>query len=1352
MACGFTPFCSAVFGWSDLALCSLLSFHNHTYHTHTGKLGLDENSMAMVMSPLYSVPFFRTLGRKDTIKDVVATETHSLVLTEQGYVYCVGDNSEGQCGNGRTSNEERYAVRMKLPNDEPVASIAAGKYYSIVKGKSGTVYSTGNAGYGCLGLGESIKSVHSPTAINVTGTPLEGKSIVQISGGSTHVLLLTEDGIVFGHGDNSGKAPGCGCDEEVIWIPSRIKFDPIDGEIIVEISAGTDSSLILSDKGRLYMFGKRGANLDDSDTPQLVDITQVIQNRHIVSIAAGDGFGVILMNDGTVASFGNGDGGQLGAGKHVLCSEMAVEVDMRRYETKKAVSISTGVAHTLVVLDDGNVVCFGRNLAAVCGTGDLLDKYVPETTVLDGSQYGTFISAFSGGYQSYAYIARGNLYVFGDNENGQLGDGTLRNRYEPRVLLDNAVHNFLGVVVGTDHLLAYTASGELWSAGINTYGQLGDGSTATRYRPILIDSLPGRVKRIGAGNYYSLVLTENNEVYSFGGNHYGSTGHPKSSDLILTVPTLVNFRNWTVVDIEAGLEHAAALVTSSTGSRSLMTWGRNTHGKLCQNMSGSEKDNVFEPHPVFITEDMKNKEILQFVLGKDHTLVLLDDGNIFGCGSNQWLVLGEHRSSTNSFVMIDVSGVLNNGQQRFIVEIASNHNHNLMLLTDGTVMGWGHNIFGQISGNSPNSSIGTPLEILSLAPYMENHSIRIYAGRYISAVVVVPTCNGIGSDQSADVCGGHGLCIGPEKCVCEKGYREVDFCKSWNCFGVEKSEPNVCSGHGPCVSPNRCECLPGYQGVECEIPVCNTLPASNERVCSGNGVCIDRDRCICVQGWNGPNCEIHIKCGGIPSTNETVCSGNGNCSSVNVCECVSGWSGHFCETAICPNECNHNGKCVKPGECECNWGYVGKDCSFYLLAIMASVFAVLIILVFFIVIVALIMALVIVVRNVRVMVSRTQYDNDLRDPFLIAEISELEDIPANFLIDAQDLEISKEVLGQGSQGVVLRGRYMGTDVAVKFYQKSAYGIENDLTDFFRESRLLMRHSNHQNVIRFIGVCDLTNKLALVTELCVNGNLASFIEKNRGKVSWFTKLKILHGIASAMKYLQASGIVHRDLKPENCLLDEMLTVKIADFALSRFVRQATTQTDNMTLMVGTAAYAAPEVIRYRITQEDEIHSSEDEEDLTMDEDFDHDENSAHSMSLVGSVGLHSHTMRYRRSSLASNKTNSANLKENQITEDWIGDATFYDAKCDVYSLGIIMWVMYFESIYPYGRNITDVRIVANVCWRKDWRPKISRRTIIPQDHQWYIALMKRCWQFDPNARPSFHEILEELEQHLTTQDV
>jgi serine/threonine protein kinase len=176
------------------------------------------------------------------------------------------------------------------------------------------------------------------------------------------------------------------------------------------------------------------------------------------------------------------------------------------------------------------------------------------------------------------------------------------------------------------------------------------------------------------------------------------------------------------------------------------------------------------------------------------------------------------------------------------------------------------------------------------------------------------------------------------------------------------------------------------------------------------------------------------------------------------------------------------------------------------------------------------------------------------------------------LIDPRALVI-EEMLGTGSSGVVLAGRYHGTPVAVKQLHRKL--LQRDHLEYFKAECELLLSLRHPNIVQLIGGCWAIDSPAvlMVMERC-KGTLQDKLLDLDAPLPMGSRLSILLGVARALSYLHAQEppIMHRDLKPENVLLmDDDLVPKVSDFGSSREAAKLSTT------LIGTPLFAAPEVL-------------------------------------------------------------------------------------------------------------------------------------------------------------------------------
>ncbi|KAL6076589.1 Constitutive triple response 4 [Balamuthia mandrillaris] len=179
-------------------------------------------------------------------------------------------------------------------------------------------------------------------------------------------------------------------------------------------------------------------------------------------------------------------------------------------------------------------------------------------------------------------------------------------------------------------------------------------------------------------------------------------------------------------------------------------------------------------------------------------------------------------------------------------------------------------------------------------------------------------------------------------------------------------------------------------------------------------------------------------------------------------------------------------------------------------------------------------------------------------------------------IDFEEL-VFQEKIGQGGFGVVYKGTWRGTTVAIKKLLSEDMDDPSDYQEFIKEIEIMSK-LRHPNVVQFLGACLQPPNICIVTEFLEKGNLAEVLKRDKDgsePLSWHKKIKMARQAAQGMNYLHQSKpkIVHRDLKSLNLLVDENLTVKVADFGLSKL----TVTGNTLNSKVGSLNWCAPEIL-------------------------------------------------------------------------------------------------------------------------------------------------------------------------------
>ncbi|RWR87719.1 serine/threonine-protein kinase ATG1a-like protein isoform X2 [Cinnamomum micranthum f. kanehirae] len=167
-------------------------------------------------------------------------------------------------------------------------------------------------------------------------------------------------------------------------------------------------------------------------------------------------------------------------------------------------------------------------------------------------------------------------------------------------------------------------------------------------------------------------------------------------------------------------------------------------------------------------------------------------------------------------------------------------------------------------------------------------------------------------------------------------------------------------------------------------------------------------------------------------------------------------------------------------------------------------------------------------------------------------------------------------IGSGSFSVVwlARHRCLGDEVAVKEIEKKNLSNNKAKESLFKEISTLSP-IRHPNIIRLYEAIETAEKIFLVLEYCVGGDLAAYIQRF-GRVSEDVARHFMRQLASGLQVLRENNLIHRDLKPQNLLLsskDETPVLKIGDFGFARYLKpQGLADT-----VCGSPLYMAPEII-------------------------------------------------------------------------------------------------------------------------------------------------------------------------------
>lgn len=384
------------------------------------------------------------------------------------------------------------------------------------------------------------------------------------------------------------------------------------------------------------------------------------------------------------------------------------------FANKKIIQVSAGNVSSFAIDSEGQVYSWGNNNWSQLGVGEDTGSYYDSPLAVDTSgvlKDKKIVKMSSGDYHSLAIDKEGQIYSWGNNSFGQLGNNLTKKSGSPvkvdtsGVLKDKKI---VEVSAKSSYSLALDSEGQVYSWGDNGYGQLGNNSNVNSRVPVKVDNSGGlkdkKIVQLSAGYNHSLVVDTEGQVYGWGNNRFGKLGNglTSSSRIPVKVDTSDVLKNKKIIQVSGGYSQSLAL--DSEGH--VYSWGYNFHGQLGNN------SNVNSSLPVGVDTSsvLKDKKIIQIDTGYNNSMAVSSDGQVYAWGFNERGQLGSgsvEGAYIRTPVKVDTSGVLKN---KAVVQIDSGTHHVVAVDSDGKTYSWGHNANGQL-GTGTNEGSNVPVNV-----------------------------------------------------------------------------------------------------------------------------------------------------------------------------------------------------------------------------------------------------------------------------------------------------------------------------------------------------------------------------------------------------------------------------------------------------------------------------------------------------------------------------------------------------------------------------------------------------------------------------------------------------------------
>lgn len=450
-----------------------------------------------------------------------------------------GDHIVYASHNGKSGSKRVIADSAKSVNvilgmyaglKDTVAQICLGSFdTSAAVTKDGRLYTWGSNVLGSLGTGETDgKSISVPTKVLEHVKTVSYRAASDARTGAA----ITNGGELYTWGQNDHGALGVGSTAKTVPVPGKILSN------VKSVRFGYFTGAAVTTDGRLYLWGLNNVGQLGTSGSHSSPV-RILEDETIKEVSLGTdgnfGYSAAVTRDGKLYLWGYNGNGELGNGKQGTTATHSPERVLENEMIDK-VCLSQGQGYCAAVTKGGQLYMWGYNGFGQLGNGTQEIRKEP-VKVLEGTrikevELGTSNSC----HQSAAIAEDGSLYLWGKNTYGQLGTGDTDNRTKPFKL--DQLGRVKTVRLGNDHTAAITEGGELYTWGRNNKGQLGDGTTTERHEPVkILDD----VVAVEVQDTYMAAVTVDGSLWMWGANLNGQLGNGEKSTKSVTSPIRVKF-------------------------------------------------------------------------------------------------------------------------------------------------------------------------------------------------------------------------------------------------------------------------------------------------------------------------------------------------------------------------------------------------------------------------------------------------------------------------------------------------------------------------------------------------------------------------------------------------------------------------------------------------------------------------------------------------------------------------------------------------------------------------------------------------------------------------------------------
>ncbi len=646
------------------------------------------------------------------VVSIGATSNHTVVLCSDGTLASWGaNNSVSHVGDGTTTKRSSpvlVSTSGALAGKTPVALSVGSNGTTIVLCSDGTLVGWGyNNSYELLQGDRTART--SPVALNITGSPLEGRTVASFGVGGNGVTVLCTDGTLVSWGAGLYGALGTGS-ENVTQTPTLVNVGPgsaLENKTAKSLSVGDAEVLVLCTDSTLVSWGLwSGDGVDNTRRllPTLVSTTTALAGKTVVKIGCHANDKAVFCSDGTLAVWGGNYYGELSVGStsNVLAPVAAIT------------TIGTDEAFTAQTVDSAGGNLF--YIVSTIGVPDISAEPAIGAAFIDGASTLNLGSTEAGvpSTQSFTVTNTGSapLTITGITKSGtHAAQFTVASASFPIVLpklsSSNIAVTFTPVGTGARTAALQITSNDADEAIFDL--NLSGTGIALNTAPVVANYVTGNEVPVSAPRFTAAGRTLNVTL-----------GH---------LPVIG--RNFTVVE-NTGLEQINGTFAGlAHGQRVPLTFGGVTYYYVADYYGGSGNNdlvlvwasnriytwgpqfqlgrfgNTGKPGAVTSVQQLFGRTVLKLSAGREHVLALCSDGALITVGISGYGANGSIYSQNDPlFFRVYEDGVL---AGKRVIDVAAGEYYSLALCSDGTLVGWGREFDGELgNGGSLSNISGLP--------------------------------------------------------------------------------------------------------------------------------------------------------------------------------------------------------------------------------------------------------------------------------------------------------------------------------------------------------------------------------------------------------------------------------------------------------------------------------------------------------------------------------------------------------------------------------------------------------------------------------------------------------------------